>query len=67
MGSREDEEIAIATERENPLRQAEDGGRTSEALRLEKMVGEGGNRNDQAEAIQRAGRFERAPGTNGNQ
>lgn len=67
VGSREDEEIAIATERENPMRQAEDGGRTAEALKLEKMTGEGGNRKDQVEAIQRAGRFERAPGNTSNQ
>ena len=60
-GPREDEEIALATERENPLRQAEDGGRTVEALREQRMAGAGGDRQDAIEAVQRASRFERTP------
>lgn len=62
-GPREDEEIAMATERENPMRRAEDGGRTTEALRVEKMVGVGGDREDMDGAVQRAGRFERGQNT----
>lgn len=38
-GQREDEELVIDTETENPIRQVEDGGRTDEALRLERLEG----------------------------
>lgn len=60
-GPRPDEEIAIATSRENPMRAAEDGGRTRETLRQERMEGMGGNEGDLASALDRAGRFERYP------
>lgn len=66
-GVREDEEIAIATGQENPMRRAEDGGRTEEALKVERMAGEGGKREDMNQALQRAGRFERPTPTAGRE
>lgn len=56
---RPDEEIAIATSRENPMRQAEDGGRTAEALKQERLQGFGGDQGELEGAARRAGRFER--------
>jgi hypothetical protein len=55
-GPTEDEEMAIATSNENPARQAEDGGRTKEALQQERMQGIGGTRRDLEDAVARAGR-----------
>jgi hypothetical protein len=48
--------MAIATSNENPARQAEDGGRTKEALQQERMQGIGGTRRDMEDAVARAGR-----------
>ena len=56
---REDEEIALGTEREEVLRRAEDGGRTAEALREERLEGEGGGEDDIERALSRASRASR--------
>lgn len=52
--AREDEEIALGRERDNVLRRAEDGGRTDEALREERLEGEGGTEADLQRALSTA-------------
>jgi CBS-domain-containing membrane protein len=55
----EDEEIALGTGRDNVLRQAEDGGRTAEAILEDRLSGRGGS----PEAIMRALSRESRAGT----